>query len=176
VRAASPPGCSPRESPDRTGNTGRRRACSGPTAASCLHIPPDSRPRAATRPWPAPTIAPRAALWTLAAILCGATPLSPPSLASPAAPLIHPSREERPPSGSPFLVRPAGTGQPGPIARCQLNRSNAGSVLCDRPCGAIVGLFTWLRDRPISRYQPNDSAHFEEKSLAGSAKSSVRAG
>jgi hypothetical protein len=35
--------------------------------------------------------------------------------------------------------------------------------LHDGPCGAVVGLFTWLRNRPTRPFQPNDSVQFQEK-------------
>jgi len=83
---ATPPGCWPRGSPARTENTERHRAYICPRAKSCRRIPPGSRPKARSRPLPAPTKAPRVASWTLAAISCGANPLFPPSLASSAVP------------------------------------------------------------------------------------------
>jgi hypothetical protein len=119
--AGSPPGCWPRESRARTGNTGRRRACIDPTAESCPRIPPGSRPRARFRPLPAPTIAPPAAEWILAAIPCEATPSLPPSLASAAGPRIHPilSARNNRRGGVLSWSRPAEPGrtrQWGPIA------------------------------------------------------------
>ena len=35
--------------------------------------------------------------------------------------------------------------------------------LHDGPCGAVVGLFTRLRNRPNRPFQPNDSVQFQEK-------------
>ena len=37
--------------------------------------------------------------------------------------------------------------------------------LHDGPCGAVVGLFTRLRNRPNRPFQPNDSVQFQEKFL-----------
>jgi hypothetical protein len=35
--------------------------------------------------------------------------------------------------------------------------------LPDGPCGAVVGLFTWLWNRPNRPFQPNHSVQFQEK-------------
>ena len=37
--------------------------------------------------------------------------------------------------------------------------------LHEGPCGAVVGLFTRLRNRPNQPIQPNDSVQFQEKFL-----------
>jgi hypothetical protein len=42
----------------------------------------------------------------------------------------------------------------------------------DRPCDAVVGFITWLTNRPNSPLRTNDSAHFEENSIAYSAECS----
>ncbi len=167
--AALPPASSPTENRGRMGNTGHRRACNGPKAASSLRIPPGSRPTAKSCLPPRPTKVPLAALWTLAAISSGAKPSLPPSLASPASHPLYPREPDRRRESIPGPVRPSllalvrmtGTFPAGSIKASRLTPS-----VSNPPSGAVVGLFTRLRNRPDRPFWNNDSARFQEMCAA----------
>ena len=89
-------------------------------------------------------------------------------------------REARPPSGSPFLVPPPA---PAGLVPHGSDRSRTRQSFPSRSgrspstCGAVVGLFTRIRNRPDRPFRPNDSARFQEMFvIEGCGSRPIRAG
>ena len=177
---ASPPGYWPRGSPDRTGSTGRRRACTGPMAMSCPPYstwqptegritPMASADHCATRR----LVDPRGDLLrgnpivsTLLGVFGG--PLG----TVPSREVIYRRRGVHSWSRPPEPARPGAV----PTRSARASHCEPTPAQHDRPCDAVVGFITWLTNRPNSLLRTNDSAHFEENSIAYSAECSRQPG